>query len=1829
MSELPSSDPLERFSYGKTSPAPSTGAPSPLTSLGSPERESGSAWKKLVPYVEVVRLTPAQRSQYKSVEEREEEAEDDYEPQPVQILGEYKDESALWYFAAHDDGIAHKYEAKSFTYRFPDLVDAYKRKKNKGKLAPFDPSATYVHPSSRIRFSLNIGQLKRRAKSRKKSVESDGDEQWEGHSSEDDDEVEDFIDDDTPQPPRRNTRGAANSSKAAKSSQALPFSPKRTRGHGRKVITVSDDSEAEAESPAERAAGTRRSTRTRKAVQRGGGDDEGYEESGSDEDSDEYQQSGRKKGKGGPTVKRRAKTSNPAYGHIRSIEDFEYHPRDVDDPYTKPLRAHRGICEKCHTQPAHILLAKEQKRGRKGKGRKRKVDEDEDEEEEDEMQKLESLGGWVRCLKCPVTAHWHCLASTQRGEILKAAQERDRAEWIANKAENGEDEDEPMEISGPNGDKAGPPKRPGLTPYQTTEFICAACVKGGTCMGCLETALEPEVPTSRPTPAPAETAPHPPDTDVQMLDATAASTSGKTLDSAPPPPAPPASSIPDELVFRCITCKRIAHYAHLDADDDMLDDDGEVDKVAVARHYQTVNQWNCGDCFSFVYRLDKILAWRPFPLTAVEPPLPPGEAPSYKANLPREYLVKWEDRSYRRTQWVPHGWLSAKSPQKLRHFLLHGSSVELLSEAVKDEEVANDVAEGGVGKDVEESTDSSLKPDGPLRETGYSLDPIPDAERRIPPAWKTVDRVLDVLMWTPKPKRKHAKGGKSGHKNVVETDSEAEAEWTATFEQGEEPRAEYTTPLDDWIREKEDDLEESDIDQVVWAFMKWDELGYDEATWDSPPRKGEPGYSAFQAAFKRLVASQHVNILKHTREEYRIFDDRPKGGYRSKALDRDKQEQPELGQSDQLKLMDFQIDGYNWLCNNWWNHQPCILADEMGLGKTVQIATFVGTIVDRFQAAPILVVVPNSTITNWVREFARWAPKLRVVPFYGEAKAREIIKRYELTHSRPVVGTTGTKFHVLVTTYDNLSNAKDSLSVFKRVTRWECLIVDEGQRLKNDNSLLFRKLNELNTIHRIIMTGTPLNNNIRELFNLMNFLDPNEWHDLEALEKEHEELTEELVKQLHNRLRPYFLRRIKAEVLKLPPKNEVIVPVSLAPLQKEIYKSILSKNVNLLMSLTQSLAASKVSLKRTNLNNILMELRKCIQHPYLVSHEIEPKGLSIADAHDKLIAASAKLRLLKTLLPKLRARGHRVLLFSQFVIALNIIEDFLIGEGIKYLRLDGNTKQVDRQKGMDDFNRPDSDIFIYLLTTRAGGVGINLWSADTVIIFDPDYNPHQDLQAIARAHRFGQTKPCLVFKLMAKDTAEERIMQAGKKKLILDHVIVQKMDEEAGEDVQSILTYGAKALFEEGESARDINYTDNDVDNLIEKTEREGDGQDAAAESGLTFSFAKVWAAEKDDLEEMADDQQEGTDQVDSWAQTLQRIAAQRAMVETAEATGRGVRRKAAAWASKPQQSIFLEETPTKAKPKGASKGPRRSQSRASDDSDFHVERTSSTSLSDDSDSVVPEPVPAVHLGKGKSKEHESLAAPRIPPPQVPTTPDDNECSLCQSVHEGPCMMTENSENLAEYRRVLMYDNVEPVEERRQAINIIDKVLNERGRIDLIADQPLRLLDPAIPAPPPIPTKKPVVRQDAISARSAHAPEPRKSDQASKLTNGSSHGSSSKQRSIMAKPAAAPQPVAGPSSVPISNTSSSTLKRSAISTENGEPKRKRTKMDTSMCPVCGKSPLHLIKDCPIVAEGPKSISKAIARLDQTSEHDMVVRTLQKLLKKQKKKLLLSAEGEQH
>ncbi|KAF7320271.1 SNF2 family DNA-dependent ATPase [Mycena kentingensis (nom. inval.)] len=1645
--------------------------------LFSPERPK-TRGRQVLDFVEAQTLSPTTRSSYQ--EARQATVLRNTPPSVDEIIGEYTEGTQMYYFARQNQGIAHKFPAESFTTEYPGLVSDYLRKKTAGELAPFSPTAHYIHPMSRVKIKLSLSKKGARvsissaggsARSSLRGSAPPSSEADELVSSEEEDNEEDdqYANDDSDDGPvRRSTRNAGKT-------KQLPFSPKKTRS--RKIILPPSDDDEDSNSYA-----PRRSTRTRKAfkVPLDGAYEDGSEPE-EDDDSEGYESA--PKAKRVKTVRRKVGV-RPAYGHIRSVDDLDldFH----EDAETAALRLHRNKCEKCNEAPAHEQLEAERKRSKKR--RKRKAS-DEFDESEDDTERIERRGGWVRCLKCPVAVHWGCLAGTQRDEILKAVREVDRAAWRAAQPES-----ELLDDNGqPKVNKDEPRKRAGLEIHQITDYVCAACSKGGVCMGCMESTVEPE-------PTPSTEAP-------SQVDAPPTETSAKVDGASTDAPSKidgPVSDVemkpvlkygaPKALLFRCVVCKRPAHYEHLPEPDD-CDSIGDV-----AAHY--TSSWQCSDCSSFTFQLDKILAWRPYPANATEPSLDRDEVPNYKTALPREYLVKWQDRSFRRTQWVPHMWLVSTNPGKLKNFLATGPKVELLESA---EDGDADKTESAQFQVVVDSRQSS----------------------RIPPAWKTVDRVMDVVLWRPLKQSKKSKGkGKAIVTTEEETDGEVDAERQRVHTSGLEPDASFTETLEERKHRTGEFFSMEDIDEVAWAFIKWDDLTYDESTWDAPPRPAET--SGLPMA-KRL--------------------ERPTGFTTRLPKDRIvKAEDLQLGQDASYKLMDFQIDGFNWLCDNWWNKQPCILADDMGLGKTVQALSLARS--SRTTASlPALIVVPNSTITNWIREFERWAPGLRVVPYYGEAKSREVIRKFELVHQEKRKGFLSAKYHVLVTTYDTIIG-KDFGTVFKNQPRWEVLVVDEGQRLKSDSSLLFKKLNDLNTLHRVIMTGTPLNNNIRELFNLMNFLDPKEWKDLEALTQQHEELDEELVKKLHVRLRPYFLRRIKSQVLKLPPKNEVIVPVSMAPLQKEIYRSILSHNLEIL----KNLKSKRAGTTKGKLNNVLMHLRKCLQHPYLYDETIEPRDLAARETHEKLIDASAKLRFLKALLPKLKAKGHRVLLFSQFVIALDIIEDFLTGEGLRFLRLDGNTKSAERQKGMDEFNRPGSDVFIYLLTTRAGGVGINLFTADTVIIFDPDFNPHQDLQAIARAYRYGQKNTCLVFKLMVKDSAEERIIQVGKKKLVLDHLIVQKMDddEDGGDNVESILTFGAQTLFEENGS-RDITYSDTDIDKLIEKTEQEAEPEQASGEEGaFSFSFAKVWSADKDTLEEVAEEEPQAS--VDSWAQTLQKINEDRDKHEIQELDryGRGKQRKAA---RKSNAAYLVDQSPVK-------ESRSRAQSLADNDSAYTSDNGARSSSDSDTDAfdnreaaeLLAETINSANQQQPRKRKKKREAEPAEPFTSIHNIPLPEACSLCGLRHRdqlGACLMTQNSQHLAEFREMLiLHPEHEPLEKRIAAIAAIDEILHQRGDIALIYGQPLEIVD--------------------HGATSNEVP------------------AAKKAKATTAMPTAtASQPVAS-GSVPTNAVASSSKRTlSPGPSSDGPSKKPRQSATEEACLVCKHVPGHLLEECPAVAEGPK------------------------------------------
>lgn len=433
-------------------------------------------------------------------------------------------------------------------------------------------------------------------------------------------------------------------------------------------------------------------------------------------------------------------------------------------------------------------------------------------------------------------------------------------------------------------------------------------MKGGICIGCLEVALKPD---------PSFVNKHPPGTsslkpthndvpDVEMV--------SNTLPLAEDTSLRPSK----ELLFRCFSCRRLAHYRHLPNPENMAWADADL-----AYYYQAETDWRCADCASYVYPLDKILAWRPYPPGAVEstPPSPPDP----KASLPREYLVKWADRSYRRTQWVPHLWLVSTNLSKLKHFLTKGSKVPLLDEPVSDE-AAMDIDQVTVDKEpiVFEPTVTALEVGPPTKPKHISLAPLPDAERRIPPAWKTIDRVLDVRFWKPL----SSGNGKRKKKGVFHRDQpdgsplSPQQQLERAYAEGEQPDGALMEELRDWLSRPQKRLSIECIDEVVWVFIKWEDLGYEEgqypnsyiaitlnistATWDSPPRRGEPGYGTYERAFQYFLDSREIHVKK-TRKEISQMEARAENGYGAFALKRDLDEQPDLGQSNQLKLMKFQV----------------------------------------------------------------------------------------------------------------------------------------------------------------------------------------------------------------------------------------------------------------------------------------------------------------------------------------------------------------------------------------------------------------------------------------------------------------------------------------------------------------------------------------------------------------------------------------------------------------------------------------------------------------------------------------------------------------------------------------------------------------------------------------------------------------------------------------------------------------------------------------------------------------------------------------------------------
>nr|XP_028962582.1 CHD3-type chromatin-remodeling factor PICKLE isoform X1 [Malus domestica] len=660
-------------------------------------------------------------------------------------------------------------------------------------------------------------------------------------------------------------------------------------------------------------------------------------------------------------------------------------------------------------------------------------------------------------------------------------------------------------------------------------------------------------------------------------------------------------------------------------------------------------------------------------------------------------------------------------------------------------------------------------------------------------------------------------------------------------------RPEWTT-VDRILACREDDEKE--------YLVKWKELPYDECYWES-----ESDIAAFQpeiGRFNRIQSRSHKVLSSKQKSSLRDAMD---SKYKQKEF------QQYEGSPDFLSggtLHPYQLEGLNFLRFSWSKQTHVILADEMGLGKTIQSIAFLASLFEE-KVSPHLVVAPLSTLRNWEREFATWAPQMNVVMYVGSSQARAVIREYEFyfpkNHKKIKKKKSGQivseskqdriKFDVLLTSYEMINLDSTSLKPIK----WECMIVDEGHRLKNKDSKLFSSLQQYWTNHRVLLTGTPLQNNLDELFMLMHFLDAGKFGSLEEFQEEFKDINqEEQVSRLHRMLAPHLLRRVKKDVMKeLPPKKELILRVDLSSKQKEYYKAILTRNYQIL---------TRRGGAQISLINVVMELRKLCCHPFMLEG-VEPDIEDPNEAFKQLLETSGKLQLLDKMMVKLKEQGHRVLIYSQFQHMLDLLEDYCTFKKWQYERIDGKVGGAERQIRIDRFNAKNSSRFCFLLSTRAGGLGINLATADTVIIYDSDWNPHADLQAMARAHRLGQTNKVMIYRLVTRGSIEERMMEMTKKKMVLEHLVVGRLKKQDinQEELDDIIRYGSKELFvdenDEAGKSRQIHYDDAAIDRLLDR-DQAGDDEallDDEDEDGFLKAFKVANFEYIDEAEAVAEEE--------------------------------------------------------------------------------------------------------------------------------------------------------------------------------------------------------------------------------------------------------------------------------------------------------------------------------------------------------------------------------------
>jgi len=625
-----------------------------------------------------------------------------------------------------------------------------------------------------------------------------------------------------------------------------------------------------------------------------------------------------------------------------------------------------------------------------------------------------------------------------------------------------------------------------------------------------------------------------------------------------------------------------------------------------------------------------------------------------------------------------------------------------------------------------------------------------------------------------------------------------------------------------------------DFPHEVAYFVKWRGQPYSECTWEDP---GD--ISEYQSEIDKMLQRNQASSFAprkltgdKTFVELRVQPEGLVGG----------------------KLRDYQLASVNVMTRWYTENMNGMLADEMGLGKTIQTIALLHHLKQQYAVfGPHIIVVPLSTISNWMNEFNAWSPQMNVIVYGGNSESRRIIRDQEFYGANRRI-----KFNVLLTTREMVLKDRSFLSSIS----WRYLIVDEAQCLKNYEAQLYLALMEFKTTNKLLITGTPLQNNIGELWSLFHFLMPQKFASLEEFESYSDLQEKDRIDQLHATLQPYLLRRVKKDVEKsLPQKHEKILRVPPSPMQKKYCEWVIQKNFR---ELNRGASGQK-----STLLNVVVELKKVFNHPYLFPGAEDPAETNVLGA---LIGHSGKMRLLDKLLVRLKETGHRVLIFSQMVRMLDILSDYLRMKGWQFQRLDGSTPNERRKSAMDHFNAEGSPDFVFLLSTHAGGLGVNLASADTVIIYDSDWNPQNDLQAQSRCHRIGQNKTVNIYRLVVSDSVEETIIERAKQKMVLDHLVIQSMDTTAAslldtpanssnatswlmsgmgnsssdyskEELQAIIRFRAESLFKkDDETANGEGGDDLDIDAILSCAENVDRNETAAEQLLNSFNVTSIAA---------------------------------------------------------------------------------------------------------------------------------------------------------------------------------------------------------------------------------------------------------------------------------------------------------------------------------------------------------------------------------------------------